>query len=59
VRMGIGKPAAEREEADYVLSEFTRAEKREVSLMVETARDAVLIILESGIDKAQLKFHSL
>ena len=59
VRMGIGRPAVEREEADYVLSEFTRAEKREVSLMVETARDAVLTILESGIDKAQLKYHSL
>ncbi len=59
VRVGIGRPAVEMEEADYVLSEFTRAEKREVSRMVETARDAVLTILESGIDKAQLKFHSL
>ena len=59
VRVGIGRPAVEMEEADYVLSEFTRAEKREVSRIVETARDAVLTILESGIDKAQLKFHSL
>jgi len=59
VRVGIGRPAAEMEEADYVLSEFSREEKREVPRVVESARDAVLTILESGIDKAQLKYHSL
>ena len=59
VRVGIGRPPAEKEEADYVLSEFTREEKREVSGIVETTRDAVLTILASGIDQAQLKYHSL
>ena len=58
VRAGIGRPPGRMEAADYVLRDFSPAERKEVPLLVERAADAVITVLERGLEAAQNLFHS-
>jgi PTH1 family peptidyl-tRNA hydrolase len=58
VRVGIGRPAGRQDPADYVLSNFGSAERKELPLAIELAADAVEALLRSGLAAAQNQIHA-
>jgi PTH1 family peptidyl-tRNA hydrolase len=58
VRFGIGRPPANWKGADYVLSDFTRAEQAALPELVATATGAVREILSRGLPAAMNKFNT-
>lgn len=52
VRIGVSRPRGTKEAADYVLSEFSSAERRELDDIVGRAADAVERITEVGLERA-------
>jgi peptidyl-tRNA hydrolase, PTH1 family len=58
VRAGIGRPPGRMQAADFVLRDFSPAERKELPLLVERAADAVVTVLERGLEAAQQVFHS-
>ena len=59
VRVGIGRPAGRQDPADFVLSNFGPAERKELPLAIELAADAVEALLRSGLAAAQNQIHAL
>lgn len=57
VRFGIGRPPGRQDPADYVLSDFSAAERKELDFLVDRAADATEVILTSGLDRAQNLYH--
>ncbi|CAN5198282.1 aminoacyl-tRNA hydrolase [soil metagenome] len=57
VRFGIGRPPGRQDPADYVLRDFTAAERRELDFHVDRAADAVEAVLTEGLAAAQNRFH--
>ncbi|MGH8880540.1 MAG: aminoacyl-tRNA hydrolase, partial [Stackebrandtia sp.] len=58
-RFGIGRPPGQMDAAAFVLRDFSAAEKKELPLFVDLTADAVSEVVESGLVKAQNKFHAL
>lgn len=58
VRVGIGRPPGRMDPADYVLRDFTAAEKPEIAVTVAEAGDAVELLLTEGLAAAQQRFHA-
>lgn len=58
VRVGIGRPPGRMEAADFVLRDFSAAERKELPLLVGDAADAVEMVVGDGLLAAQQKFHS-
>lgn len=58
VRLGIGRPPGRMDPADYVLRDFTGAERRELPFHVDRAADAVEVLLTDGLAAAQNRFHA-
>jgi PTH1 family peptidyl-tRNA hydrolase len=59
VRIGIGRPAGRQDPADFVLTNFGPAERKELPLTIELAADAVEALLRSGLAAAQNEIHAL
>jgi peptidyl-tRNA hydrolase, PTH1 family len=57
VRFGIGRPPGRQDPADYVLRDFSAAERKELACLVDRAADAVETLLADGIESAQNKFN--
>jgi PTH1 family peptidyl-tRNA hydrolase len=57
VRLGIGRPPANWKGADYVLSDFTRAEQAQLPELVATAAEAIREIVTNGLPAAMNKFN--
>jgi peptidyl-tRNA hydrolase, PTH1 family len=57
VRVGIGRPASGRDPADWVLSDFTRAEAAVVPELIVRAADAVEAIIKDGLTTAMNRFN--
>jgi PTH1 family peptidyl-tRNA hydrolase len=57
VRFGIGRPPGRQEAADYVLSDFSGAERKELEFLVDRAADVVEAVVLEGVEWAQNKFH--
>ncbi len=57
IRVGIGRPPAGRDAADYVLSPFLPAEKEAAEKAVERAAEAVTAIIVEGPDRAMTGFN--
>jgi len=67
IRLGIGRPRDERQEArgkrsevdvaEYVLSPFSKEEKATLKQVLEMIKDAVDIIVKDGIEKAMNRFN--
>jgi peptidyl-tRNA hydrolase, PTH1 family len=53
VRFGVGRPPGRRPTADYVLADFSAAERRDLPVHVERAADAVQCLLAEGLSRAQ------
>jgi PTH1 family peptidyl-tRNA hydrolase len=58
VRVGIGRPPGRMEPADFVLRDFSAAERKELPLLIERGADAVVTLLRQGLTAAQNLFHS-
>jgi len=59
VRVGIGRPPGRMDPADYVLRDFSAAERKDLPLVVDRAADAVEMLLAEGLEPAQNRFHAL
>lgn len=57
VRVGIGRPAGRQDPADFVLTDFSQAERKDLGLLIELAADAVETLLRSGLAAAQNQIH--
>ena len=57
VRFGIGRPAPGGDAANYVLSDFSRAEQKELPELRSVAADAVEEILANGLPAAMNRFN--
>jgi peptidyl-tRNA hydrolase, PTH1 family len=59
VRFGIGRPPGRMDPADFVLRDFTPAERKELPLFVDRAADAVEMLIVDGLEATQNRFHAL
>ena len=57
VRFGIGRPPGRQDPADYVLSDFGAAERKELDFLVDRAADVVEAVIVEGVEWAQNKYH--
>ena len=57
VRFGIGRPPGRQDPADYVLADFSSAERKELDFLVDRAADVVEAIVLEGVEWAQNKYH--
>lgn len=57
VRFGIGRPPGRQEPADYVLSDFAAAERKELDFLVDRAADVVEAVVLEGVEWTQNKYH--
>ena len=59
VRLGIGRPPGRQDPADFVLKDFSKAERTEVlPFLVDDGADAVEALIEVGLLDAQQRFHA-
>jgi peptidyl-tRNA hydrolase, PTH1 family len=57
VRVGVGRPAAGRDPADHLLSNFSRAEDKELAALIGQAADAIETIIAKGLPAAMNRFN--
>ena len=58
VRFGIGRPPGRQDPADYVLSDFSGVERKELEFLVDRAADVVEAVVLEGVEWAQNKYHA-
>ena len=58
VRFGIGRPPGRQDPADYVLSDFSTAERKELDVLIDRAADAVETLIAKGLETAQNIYHA-
>ena len=58
VRAGIGRPPGRQDVADFVLSNYSGVERKELPLQVDTAADAVESLIAEGLERTQQRFNS-
>ncbi|MEV4139205.1 aminoacyl-tRNA hydrolase [Dactylosporangium sp. NPDC049742] len=58
VRFGIGRPPGRQNPADFVLSDFSAVERKELDFFVDRAADAVEMVIERGLEPAQNQYHA-
>jgi PTH1 family peptidyl-tRNA hydrolase len=58
VRFGIGRPPGRQDPADYVLSDFTLAQRKELDFLVDRAADIVESLIRVGLEPTQNAFHA-
>ena len=58
VRVGIGRPPGRMDPADFVLHDFSAAERKALPDVLERCADAVEVLLQRGLAAAQNEFHS-
>jgi PTH1 family peptidyl-tRNA hydrolase len=58
LRIGVGRPDAEYNAADYVLDNFTFEEKKVLSRIIASAKDAVVTILCKGTKEGMNRFNN-
>ena len=58
VRVGVGRPPGRQDPADFVLSNYSAAERKELVFQVDRAADAVESLLAVGLDRTQGQYNS-
>jgi PTH1 family peptidyl-tRNA hydrolase len=59
VRFGIGRPPGRQDPADFVLSDFTAAERKELEFLVDRAADVAEAVVARGVEWAQNAYHGV
>jgi len=57
VRFGIGRPPGRQDPAEYVLSDFAAAERKELEFLVDRAADMVESVVTKGVEPTQNAYH--
>jgi len=57
LRIGVGRPDAEKDAADYVLDEFTLEERKVIGQIITAAKDAIVTILCKGTKEGMNRFN--
>ncbi|MGN9911934.1 aminoacyl-tRNA hydrolase [Phytohabitans sp. LJ34] len=57
VRFGIGRPPGRQDPADFVLSDFNAAERKELEFLVDRAADVVETVVTRGVEVAQNAYN--
>ncbi len=57
VRAGIGRPPGRQDPADFVLSNYSAAERKELPFQIDAAADAIASLIENGLEEKQQKFN--
>ena len=57
VRVGVGRPPGRQEPADYVLSPFSAAERKDLDTEVVRAADAVESLMLVGLEATQTRYN--
>ncbi len=58
VRFGVGRPPGRQDPADFVLSDFSTVERKELEFLVDRAADAVEAVVQRGLEWAQNAYHA-
>jgi len=58
IRVGIGRPSGRQSPADFVLSDYSTAERKLLSFQIDKAADAVESLVTDGLEKTQGTFNS-
>ncbi|MCH6160716.1 aminoacyl-tRNA hydrolase [Streptomyces marispadix] len=58
VRFGVGRPPGRMPVADYVLKDFSTAERKELDYFADRAADAVESLVLDGLERAQSTYNS-
>ena len=58
VRIGIGRPPGRQEVSDFVLSDYSSSERKDVPIQVVDAADAVEMLVREGLERTQQRFNS-
>jgi len=58
VRVGVGRPAGQKDAAVHVLEPFTKSEREVLPSLIADAAGAVESIVLEGLSAAQLRYHS-
>lgn len=58
VRVGVGRPPGRQDPADYVLSDFTAVERKELDFQLDRAADVVEALVTRGLEWAQNTYHA-
>ncbi|MFG3686135.1 aminoacyl-tRNA hydrolase [Micromonospora sp. NPDC047740] len=59
VRFGIGRPPGRQDPADYVLSDFSSLERKELEFLVDRAADVVESVVSRGVEPTQNLYHGV
>ena len=57
VRLGIGRPPGRQDVADFVLSDYSSTERKELPVLVVEAADAVESLVADGLGRTQQRFN--
>ncbi|MFW6695564.1 aminoacyl-tRNA hydrolase [Streptomyces sp. MAR4 CNX-425] len=57
VRFGVGRPPGRMDVADYVLKDFSAAERKDLDYFVDRAADAVETLVTEGLERAQNTYN--
>ena len=58
VRVGVGRPPGRQQPADFLLSDYSAAERKVLPFQVDRAADAVESLIKEGLSTAQSRFNS-
>jgi PTH1 family peptidyl-tRNA hydrolase len=58
IRMGIGRPLGQQNSADFVLKQFSSAEKKGLEDFVTRGTEAVESLITNGLEKTQQDFNA-
>ena len=58
VRAGIGRPPGRQDVADFVLTNYSSVERKELPFQVDHAADAVETLVTEGLERTQQRFNS-
>lgn len=57
LRIGIGRPTGGKDAANYVLQDFSNAEKEQLKQILDRAADAALTFITKGLEAAMNQFN--
>jgi PTH1 family peptidyl-tRNA hydrolase len=57
VRFGVGRPPGRQDPAEFVLRDFSAAERKELPLLLDRTADAVESLLVEGLEATQATYN--
>ncbi len=57
-RVGIGRPIGRQAPADFVLSQFSSTERKDLTELLDRSVDALEMLMLQGLEKTQSRFNS-